>query len=359
MDKQDFYQTLGVEKNASLADIKKAYRKLAMELHPDRNPGNKEAEEKFKQVSEAYGVLSDSEKKAVYDRYGHAGLSGAGFGQSGFGNVDDIFSSFSDIFGDFFGFSGGGRQRRDAPARGADLKSNASISLKEAATGVQRDIEVHFPATCEPCHGTGAENGEVSTCMHCKGTGQITQQRGAFLMQSVCPHCGGMGKIAKRHCPECKGRGEVTKTKSLKVSIPAGIDHGQSIRVPGQGGQGARGGPNGHLYVEVEVQDDPRFIRDGTDLYHEMPLNFTEAALGAKKLVSLLDDSEKEISLPAGTQHGDELRIKGAGMPRVDGRGKGDVIVVAKIMVPKKLSPRAKELLLELEGTFSKEKKQT
>jgi len=353
MAKRDYYEILGVERTASTAELKKAYRKLALELHPDRNPGNAEAEEGFKEVSEAFGVLNDEQKRQVYDRHGHAGLQSGGM-QSGFGSVEDIFSSFQDMFGDVFGFGGMGRGRRDGPARGADLRVGAALTLSEAAFGCQKEVTLQFPAPCVPCEGTGAEGGKVTVCGMCKGQGQVAQARGAFLMSSTCPQCQGAGRTAAKACPTCHGRGETTVERKVKVAIPGGIDEGQSLRLAGQGQPGRRGGPAGHLYVTVEIEADPRFVRDGSDLAHELRVSFTQAALGATVKVPTLE-GETEVKVPAGIQPGDQVKVRGQGIPRLDGRGRGDLICIAQVEVPKKLSAKAKQLLLELQQTFESE----
>lgn len=352
-EKRDYYQVLGVARDVSTSDLKKAYRKLALELHPDRNPGDATAEERFKEASEAYQVLSDDEKRGIYDRYGHQGLNQ----QGGFGNVEDIFSSFSDIFGDFFGF-GGQRAARNGPARGGDFRLSTTLTLKEAAFGIAKEVVAQVPLPCGACSGTGAEGGAVETCNTCKGRGQVAYGRGMIFTQSACPDCGGAGKRPTKLCSECRGETVIMTTKKYKVSFPAGIDEGQSIRVAGQGQPGLRGGPAGHLYVTVEVEDDPRFQREGIDLVHPKIISFSQAALGAKIKVPTLE-AEVDADIPSGTQPGDTLRIKAQGIPRLDGRGRGDLIVVLQVDVPKQLSARAKQLLIELQETFESGKNAT
>jgi molecular chaperone DnaJ len=354
MSKRDYYEVLGVERTAAVAEIKKAYKKLALELHPDRNPDDATAEERFKEASEAYGVLQDSEKRSVYDRYGHAGLSG----QAGFGNVDDIFSNFQEIFGDLFGgFGGGGfggRSRRDGPVRGADLRTGVLLTLSEAAFGTQKEVVIQFPSPCGACDGTGAEGGKVQVCTTCKGAGQVAHARGGFFLGSTCPTCHGAGRTAAKACGECGGRGEVPVERKVKVAIPAGIDEGQSLRVSGQGQPGRRSGPSGHLYVTVQIEPDERFLRDGNDLVHELHVSFTQAALGATLKVPTLEE-EAELQLPSGIQPGEHVRVRGQGVPRLDGRGRGDLVCVVQVDVPKKLSAKARKLLLELQETFESE----
>lgn len=354
MSKRDYYEVLAVERTATVVEVKKAYKKLALELHPDRNPNDPTAEERFKEASEAYGVLNDEQKRSVYDRYGHAGLQSGGM-QPGFGNVDDIFSSFQEIFGDLFGFGGGGgRARRDGPMRGADLRTGVELTLKEAAFGAQKEVTVRFPSPCTACDGTGAEGGKLQVCPTCKGAGQVAHARGAFLLSSTCPACQGQGRTASKHCGQCSGHGEVPVERKVKVAIPGGIDEGQSLRLAGQGQPGRKGGPAGHLYVTVQIEPDERFVRDGTDLVHELHVSFTQAALGATIKVPTLE-AEAELKLPSGIQPGEQVKVRGQGVPRLDGRGRGDLVCVVQVDVPKKLSAKAKKLLLELQETFEKD----
>lgn len=353
MAKRDYYEVLGVERTASVADVKKAYRKLALELHPDRNPGDAAAEEKFKEASEAYSVLSDADKRAQYDRFGHAGVGGSA-GQ-GFHNVEDIFSQFGDVFADFFG-SGGGpfarRTRRGGPERGADLRAAIRITLEEAATGTKRDVPLRYQGPCERCEGSGAEGGKRVPCSRCRGTGQVAHSRGPFLLQTTCPACQGLGSTVEKACTTCRGSGEVPVDRSVKVTFPEGIDTGQTLRVPEQGLPGRRGGPRGHLYVEVEVEPHERFERDGDDLVHRMSLSYPEAALGATREVRGLGDTKIEVTIPAGTQPGEVVVVHGQGMPRLQRAGRGDLLVVARVEVPKKVSKKARKLLEELKGAL-------
>jgi len=352
MAKRDYYEVLGVVRTATAAEIKKAYKKLALELHPDRNPGDASAEERFKEASEAFGALGDEQKRQIYDRYGHEGLASGGM-QPGFGNVDDIFSTFQDIFGDVFGF-GGGRARRDGPIRGGDLRAVVALSLAEAAFGAQKEVTVQFPSPCAACEGTGAEGGKLTVCPTCRGAGQIAHARGALFLRTTCPSCRGAGRTAAKGCPECHGDGEVPVERKVKVAIPGGIDEGQSLRIAHQGQPGVRGGPAGHLYVGIQIEPDPRFQREGNDLVCELKVSFIRAALGAKVKVPTLD-GEVEIDLPAGTQPGEALRVRERGIPRLDGRGRGDLLCLVRVEVPKKLSAKAKKLLLELQDTFDRE----
>jgi len=355
MAKRDYYEVLGVDRSADKNELKKAYRKLALEFHPDRNPEDPAAEEKFKEASEAFQVLSDSEKRALYDRYGHAGLEGAG--HHGFTNMGDIFSQFQDIFSDFFGGSdifGGGfnRARRRGPVQGENLRTTAELTLKEAAFGVKREIALSHPGPCESCQGTGAEGGTRKVCPRCQGQGQIAQSRGPFLLQTPCPNCQGEGMIAEKPCKMCNGRGQVNISRKVKVSFPEGIDDGQTLRVSGQGLNGLRGGPPGHLYVTVRIQPDPRFQRDGVDLYRELHISFIQAALGAEIEIETLEGEKKKIEIPAGVQPGGTVVVKRAGIPHLNKGGRGNLIVVVQVDVPKKLSSKAKKLLKELEETL-------
>lgn len=357
MAKRDYYEVLGVERSASTADLKKAYRKLALQYHPDRNQNDKEAEAKFKEVSEAYSVLSDDEKRSLYDRYGHAALEGGG--QPGFSSVEDIFSHFGDIFGDLFGMGGmgspfgGGRRRRDMPVRGSDLKVGLRLTLEEAAFGCQKEVDVSYPAPCGACQGTGAEGGKLDVCGTCKGNGQVAYNRGAFMLSTTCPTCQGRGSVPKAPCPVCKGSGEEHVDRRVKVSIPAGIDEGQTLRLANQGQPGMRGGPPGHLFVVIELAQHEHFKRDGFDLVYELKLSFPQAALGGELEVPTLGAGEPaRVKVPAGVQPGDHLVVRSEGVPRLDGRGRGDLIALVQVDVPQKLSTKARQLLLELQSTF-------
>jgi molecular chaperone DnaJ len=355
MVKRDYYEVLGVERSATAVEIKKAYRRVALDLHPDRNPDDPSAEERFKEASEAYSVLSDSDKRATYDRFGHDGLSGRGF--EGFGDVQDIFSHFQDIFDGVFGggFGGmGGRRRRNAPSRGADVRAAVLLSLREAAFGAKKELEVTHPMPCESCSGTGAEDAKLSTCSSCGGSGQVAHARGPFVLSTTCGQCGGEGAVAETPCDDCSGRGENESTRTVKLTVPAGVDTGQTLRLSGQGQAGRLGGPPGHLYVTVEVASDEQFQRDGYDLIHELHLSYPQAALGAAVEIPTLDDPHT-LKIPAGVQPGETLVVDGAGVPRLDGRGRGDLIVAVQVDVPRELSPRARELLEELAATFGDE----
>jgi molecular chaperone DnaJ len=349
--KRDYYEILGLERTCTVADVKKSYRKLALELHPDRNPGDPSAEDKFKEASEAYAVLSDEQKRALYDQYGHRGLQGQG---AGFNDVQDIFSQFSDIFSDFFGGGSpfGGRRTRGGAERGADLRAGVRLTLKEAAFGLKREIALKHPGPCATCDGSGAEGGKRKQCPRCQGTGQITHSRGFVLLQTSCPNCQGMGSTVENPCPKCRGTGSVEVERTVKVTFPAGIDHGQTLRVPGQGLAGRMGGPAGHLYVEVAVEPDPRFTREGYDLIHEVTLSFPQVALGDEIEVPRLDDGTEQVEVPAGTQPGETVVLRGKGVPHLNGGARGDLVVVVNVQVPKKLSGKVKKLLKELDESL-------
>lgn len=347
MPKRDYYEVLGVDRSAQEQEIKRAYRKLALELHPDRNPGNAEAEERFKAASEAFAILSDPEKRATYDRFGHAGLSGGG---QGFSDIQDIFSQFGDIFSDFFGGGFRGGSRRGGPTRGDDLRVTVMLSLKEAAFGVKRDIPLTHMGPCEKCDGTGAEGGKRTVCPRCKGGGQVAMQRGPFFVQTTCPSCRGMGSTAETPCKHCKGTAQMEVERTVKVTFPAGIDDGQTLRVPGQGVAGTQGGPPGHLYVAIGIEPDPRFERDGADLVHGLRVTFPQAALGAELEVPTLDDEPAKVQLPAGIQPGETVVLRGKGIPHLGRSGRGNLVVVVQVNVPKKMSKKAKKLLEELQS---------
>lgn len=353
MAKIDYYELLEVERDADSGQLKRAYRTKAMHYHPDRNPDDPGAEEQFKLCSEAYEVLNDPQKRQIYDQYGHEGLEGRGAGP-GFGDVGDIFTHFSDIFGDLFGGGGfgGGRRRSGGATRGADLRAEMEVSLQEAAFGIEKELEISHPSPCGDCHGTGADKGELDTCGTCGGQGQVGQRRGAFIMSTTCPACRGRGSTAKKACGKCEGAGETPTERTLRVNIPGGVDTGQSLRLAGQGQAGRQGGPSGHLYVTIYVARDERFERDGHDLLHEIHVSYPEAALGTKIQVPVLhpedEDATEKLKIPSGTQPGEALVLRGKGVPRLDGRGRGDLICVVRVDVPKRLSRKAKKLLEQL-----------
>ena len=350
MTKHDYYEVLGVAQNATDAEIKKAYRQKALQYHPDRNPGNKDAEEKFKEASEAYEVLSDAEKRSLYDRFGHEGLKRTGF--SGFSGFEDIFASFGDIFEDFFGFNNmGGRGRnRSAGRRGADLRFDLSISLRDAAFGKETEIEVKKPAGCTVCNGSGAEAGSApETCRWCRGRGQINQTQGFFTISTTCPHCRGTGSYITKPCKACKGQGRVLETKTLKAKIPPGVETGIRLKLNNEGEPGERGGTPGDLYVFIHVEEDPFFQRHNNDIICQVPISFSQAALGAEIEVPTLNGSE-QLHIPRGTQSGDLFTIKGAGIAYLNGMGKGNEIVQVIVKTPASLSSRQEELFRELAG---------
>jgi len=350
MAKRDYYEILGVTRECTEVDLKKSYRKLALELHPDRNPGNQEAEERFKEVSEAFGVLSDSEKRTLYDQFGHEGLSGQ---RVSYQSAQDIFSQFGDMFSEFFG--GGRRQRGQGPVDGADLRARAVLTLKEAAFGAKKEVSLRHPAPCTSCDATGAEGGKRVVCARCQGAGQISQARGPFLLQTTCPACQGAGSTAETPCKECHGRGEIEVERKVKVTFPEGIDSGQTLRVSGQGVTGVRGGRPGHLYVEVQVEQDENFVREGYHLITSVELSFPEAALGTTRKVQTLEGDEIEVEFHAGLQPGEHVVLERRGVPHFNRGGRGDLVVAVQVRVPKKLSSKAKKLLKELEATLKKD----
>lgn len=350
MSKRDYYEVLGVSRDASQDELKKAYRKLARQYHPDANPDNKEAEAKFKEAAEAYSVLSDVDKRANYDRFGHAGADGQGFGGfdfSGFGGGD--FGGINDIFDIFFG--GGGGRQRTGPQKGTDLRLNLELSFKEAAFGVEKDIKVPRAERCETCSGTGSAPGtHTKNCSVCHGSGQVQQAVntpfGRIMQSSTCRNCQGTGKIIEKPCPTCHGSGEVRRTRSINVKVPAGVDNGNRIRLTGEGEPGLRGGPPGDLYVYVSVRPHKLFRREGNDIFCEIPISFVQAAMGDVITVKTLEE-EVEMKIPEGTQTGSVFRLRGKGIPYLNGAGRGDQHVRVKIVTPNKLSDRQRELLKE------------
>ncbi len=351
-DKRDYYEVLEVPREASEDEIRKAYRKAALKYHPDRNPGDASAEGKFKEATEAYSVLSDREKRGQYDRFGHAGLGSAGFDFQHAG-MGDILSQFQDLFSDFFGgFGGFGGQRRRqrGPERGQDVRVEAQISLKDAYLGTKHEVGIRGNAPCDTCSGTGAAAGtRPERCAQCGGNGQVTTQRGLIMFSTTCPRCRGSGEQIAKPCESCSGTKYVEKKRKVLVTFPAGIDSGQTLRVPGQGMPGPANGVAGDLYVDVVLADDEHFQRDGHDLIARRQVSFPEAALGGELEVELPDESKVVAEVPAGTQPGTVITLRGKGMPRLDGRGTGHLHVVVDVAVPKKLSRRAKKLLEELE----------
>ncbi|MDP2242012.1 MAG: molecular chaperone DnaJ [Burkholderiales bacterium] len=344
MAKKDYYEVLGLNRDASAEDIKKAYRKLAMKHHPDRNPDNPKSEERFKEAKEAYEVLTDASKRAAYDQYGHAGVdaaAGAGAG-AGFGNFSD---AFGDIFGDIFG---GGRQRSNV-YRGADLRYNLEVSLEDAARGTETRIRIPAMEECQTCHGSGAKPGtSPTTCATCGGHGQVRMQQGFFSIQQACPKCHGSGKVVASPCAACNGAGRIKQHKTLSVKIPAGVDEGDRIRLSGEGEAGVNGGPSGDLYVVIHIKAHAVFQRDHNDLHCEMPISFTAAALGGEIEIPTLDGYAK-IKIPAETQSGKVFRLRGKGIKGVRSSSHGDLMCHMVVETPVNLTARQKELLAELE----------
>jgi molecular chaperone DnaJ len=349
--KRCYYEVLGCSRGATTDDVRKAYRREALKHHPDRNQGNADAEGRLKEVNEAYTVLSDEQKRQVYDQYGHAGLEG---GAGGFdGNMGDVFAHMQDLFTEMFsggGFGGGGQRSR----RGGDLRVQAQLSLREAAFGCKREIVVKAPVRCNDCSGSGARAGTApEVCGHCRGTGQVSNARGFVMFTAPCGRCQGRGSVLKDPCPTCQGHGLVEKPRKVLVTFPAGIDSGQRLRVPGQGMPGASNSQAGDLYVDIDVQDDGRFERDGADLVTRVTISFVQAVLGGEIAVPALELDEAatlKLTLPAGTQSGSLFTLKGHGVPRLDGRGRGALGVLVQVDVPREVSERAKALLVELES---------
>ena len=361
---RDYYEILSVERTASGDEIKRAYRKMAMKYHPDRNPDNEDAEVKFKEAAEAYEVLQDEDKRRLYDQYGHAGLKGRAGHNFNQMDPNDIFSMFGDIFGDMFGGGGGGfgggrrggpRGRR--PSRGYDLETVAEITLEEVLNGCEKDIEFTRQDNCDTCNGSGAKPGtDPVTCQTCGGAGQVAQAGlgGMFRMVTTCPDCGGQGKVVKEKCEACRGKGRVLKDRKVSVKIPAGVHDGQAVRLGGEGEPGMNGGPRGDLHVVIRVDQHDLFVRDGDDIILKMPISFTQAALGSKVKVPTLD-GEEEIVIKAGSQHGDMIRVQGMGLPNLRSQRRGNLLVVILIEVPKKLSTKQEEILREYAETEDRE----
>ena len=358
-EKRDFYEVLGVTKSASASEIKKAYYKLAKQYHPDVNPGDAEAEKKFKEINEAYAVLSDEDKKAKYDQFGHAafengGAGGYGGGFEGFGDFGDIFSSF--FGGGFGGFGGGGGSRRNAPMRGDDIYARVTLTFEEAVRGCKKDVTFGRVQKCADCGGSGAKKGtSAETCKKCGGSGQMrVQQRTAFgVMQTMrtCDECRGSGKIIKEPCTNCRGTGYVKISKTISVTIPAGIDNGQNISITGMGNEGRNGGPAGDLIISVAVKPHAVFERDGSDIYCEVPINYWEAVLGDEIEIPTLDGKEK-FTVPEGTQTGTTFTLRGKGITRVNSSMRGNLYITVKVDVPKNMNAKQKELLKELAESF-------
>lgn len=353
-DKRDYYEILGVGRDADRETIKKSYRQLALQYHPDRNPGDKAAEESFKEAAEAYEVLSDNQKRQAYDRFGHAGVQGSAGGHS-FSSFEDIFGAFGDIFADsvFDGLFGvrGGRRSRGGPGRGASLRCEIAVDLADVLTGVTRTLEIRRQETCDECSGSGAADGtEPVTCRACQGHGEVQHTQGFLTMRTVCSRCRGAGMMIESPCSSCRGQGRHSKPAQIRINVPPGIDDGTQLRMNGQGDVGPQSGPRGDLYCLVHVTPHEYLRRHGRDLVMEMPIAFTQAALGATILVPTLE-AETEISIPRGTQTGDIIKIKDKGLPTLEGRRRGSQLVQIFVEVPRKLSARQEELLLELAET--------
>ena len=346
--KRDYYEILGLPRNASEQEVKSAYRQLALRYHPDRNPGDAHAEERFKEAAEAYGVLGDAEKRRRYDTYGHAGVSGVG----GAGFDPTIFADFSDILGDFFGF-GDLFGRRRGPRRGADLRYNLEISFEEAAFGTETQIRIPRAEPCKECSGSGAAPGtKPSTCPTCGGAGQVTFQQGFFSVARSCSHCRGSGRIVTEECSTCRGEGHVTNERTLQIKVPPGVDSGSQLRITGEGESGPLGGPSGDLYVVLRVKEHALFRRDGTHLFCEIPVSFPQATLGATLDIPTLEGGKAKLTVPEGTQSGSVIRLRGEGVPQLGGRGRGDLHVLVRVEVPTRLSSEQRKLVEELAETL-------
>lgn len=344
MAKKDYYEILGVSRGSGEDEVKRGYRRQAMRYHPDKNPGDKSAEEKFKEAAEAYEVLRDPEKRQIYDRYGHEGLNGSGF--RGFSGFEDIFSSFGDIFEDVFGFTGARRSKTAARA-GADVRYDLKISFLHAVNGVEKDITIERYENCKRCSGSGAAPGTApEVCPRCRGMGQVTQSSGFFSISSTCPDCRGEGRVIRNACPDCLGAGKVKVNRNVHIKVPAGVDTGSRLRLRGEGQEGKYGGPSGDLYVFIHVEPHEFFQRDGTDVYCRIPISVTQAALGATIEIPTLQGSEK-LKIPKGTQSGKMFRLKGKGVPHLRGFGRGDEIVQITVTTPTNLNKRQEELLRE------------
>ena len=354
--KMDYYEVLGIGRTAAEQEIKSAYRKLAMQYHPDRNPNNKEAEEKFKEAAEAYSVLSDAQKRAQYDRFGHAGVGGSGAG----GFDPNVFSDFSDILGDLFGFGDifGSRRGESRAQRGADLRYDLDLTFEEAVFGKTTGIKVPRHESCKECNGSGAQKGSgPTTCSTCNGYGQVRFQQGFFAITRTCNQCHGSGQVIKNRCNVCRGEGRVVREKILELKIPAGVDNGSKLRVSGEGDAGGKGGPPGDLYVVLNVQDHEFFDRREHDLYCHMPLTFPQAALGDSITVPTLEREDEVLTIPPGTPTGSTFRIKGRGVSKRGGSARGDLYVTVDVVIPSKLTREQKDLLTKFASTIETQNK--
>lgn len=337
---KDYYSLLGVPRNATQAEIKKAFRRMAFQYHPDRNPGDREAEEKFKEINEAYDVLSDPEKRAIFDRYGEAGLKGRGYSYTGEDLLSTVMDMFGEAFEDFFGF---GTHKRYRATRGRDQQVTLRLTLKEAATGAHKTIHVRQAHSCPECGGRGARSDAMETCRFCQGTGKVAHSHGIFTIATTCPKCGGKGVLVHEVCKRCQGRGTVVESRALEIDIPRGVDTGVTLKVPRAGDASATGGPSGDLYVVVEIEDDPILHRQGDDLVYDARINVAEAVLGTRLVVpGVLGDVEVEV--PAGIQPGETIQVRGEGMPRLKGRGRGDLWVRIDVEIPRDPPKRVRKL---------------
>ena len=347
MTKKDYYEILNVARTASDEEIKKSYRTLAMQCHPDKNPGNKKAEEKFKEAAEAYEVLSDKQKREIYDNYGHEGLNSTGF--RGFNGFDDVFSNFSSIFDDVFGYGNARGHSRSSASDGADLRYDLKISFLDAAFGLTTEIELEKLVTCSKCHGTGAAPGSSpEICRTCKGRGQVIQSSGFFTISSTCPHCNGHGKFISKPCDNCRGTGKENISKTVQLKIPAGVETGSRLRLRGEGESGSQGGHDGDLYVFLHVEEHEFFARSGDDIICRVPISFVNAALGGTVEVPTLQGKEK-LKIPRGTQNGKTFRLRGKGISHIRGFGCGDQIIEVFVQIPTVLNKKQEELLTEFE----------
>lgn len=354
MSKRDYYEVLGAKRDASPDELKGAYRKLAMQLHPDRNHGDAEAEHRFKELNEAYDVLKDAQKRAAYDRFGHRAFEGSGAGPRG---GSDFGSSFSDVFDDLFGdFMGRGRGQGPRPLRGQDLRYNLEVTLSEAFAGKQSQIRVPASMTCEVCEGTGAEAGSRPvTCPTCSGVGKVRAQQGFFTIERACPNCSGAGRIVKNPCKACSGQGRVQRERTLSVNIPMGVEDGTRIRLAGEGEAGHRGGPNGDLYIFLSVAPHSIYRREGADLFCRVPVSLASAALGGAVEVPTIDGGKAKVAVPEGTQSGRQFRIRHKGMPTLRGGAVGDLYIEVQVETPVKLTKKQKEILRQFEEAASEE----
>lgn len=350
MAKTDYYEMLGVERDADANTLKRAYRKMAMQYHPDRNPGDAEAERKFKELSEAYDVLRDAEKRSAYDRFGHAAFEQGGLGGRG-GSGEDFAHSFSDIFDDLFGdFMGGGRGRRGGPARGDDLRYNLEITLDDSYLGKQVEITVPASVACTTCSGSGAKPGSSPiTCTGCQGAGKVRVQQGFFMIERTCPSCNGQGQVIQDPCLDCAGQGMTQEEKTLSVNVPAGVEEGTRIRLSGEGGAGGRGGPPGDLYIFLTLAPHTIFEREGMNLFCRVPIPMTTAALGGSVEVPSIDGGRTKVNIPSGTQNGKQFRLRAKGMPQLRGGTYGDLYIETLVEVPVNLTRRQKELMKEFD----------